>query len=92
MEFNYVHYINSNPLLKEYVSDEEYDTMNDDELDAAEKSGDLASSDRPLGPDEETFEEGSKYPRAEFADAVAAANQAGISKEELHILVNQNAK
>jgi hypothetical protein len=40
----------------------------------------------PLGPN------ASKYPRADFADAVYAANQAGISKDELIILINQNAR
>lgn len=40
----------------------------------------------PLGPD------APKYPRADFADAVYAANQAGLSKDELIRLVNQNAK
>ena len=71
-EFDYIKYINENPLLKEtsgygnytrpesmleYISDEEFDTMADDELDAAEDAGDLESSDAPLGPDEETMEE-----------------------------------
>jgi hypothetical protein len=40
----------------------------------------------PLGPN------ASKYPRADFADAVYAANQAGISKDELIRLVSQNAR
>ena len=40
----------------------------------------------PLGPND------TKYPRADFADAVYKANKAGLSKEELIILVNQNAE
>jgi hypothetical protein len=42
--------------MLEYISDEEFDTMSDDELDAAEDAGDLGSSDAPLGPDEELME------------------------------------
>jgi hypothetical protein len=41
----------------DYVSDEEFDTMSDDELDSAEETGDINSSDAPLGPDEELMEE-----------------------------------
>ena len=50
-EFNYEGYVINNPLMKEYVSDEAFDTMSDDELDAAEASGDLNPSDAPMGPD-----------------------------------------
>ena len=71
MEFNFNKYLKNNPLLKEtsgygnytrpesmleYISDEEFDTMSDEELDAAEDAGDLESSDAPLGPDEELME------------------------------------
>jgi hypothetical protein len=70
-DFNFNKYLKNNPLLKEtsgygnytrpesmleYISDEEFDTMADDELDAAEDAGDLGSSDAPLGPDEELME------------------------------------
>jgi hypothetical protein len=70
-DFNFNKYLKNNPLLKEtsgygnytrpesmleYISDEEFDTMADDELDAAEDAGDLESSDAPLGPDEELME------------------------------------
>ena len=40
----------------------------------------------------EMEEEVSKYPRADFADAVYKANRAGLSKDDLIRLVNQNAR
>jgi hypothetical protein len=39
------------------ISNRDYDNMTDDELDAAEKAGDLNSSNAPLGPDEELMED-----------------------------------
>jgi len=43
-------------MKEDYTSDYDYDTMTDDELDAAEESGDINSSNAPLGPDEELME------------------------------------
>lgn len=52
MVFNFDKYKANNPLLQEYISDEEFDYMADDELDAAEKAGELSASNEPLGPNE----------------------------------------
>jgi hypothetical protein len=52
-EFNYEGYVINNPLMKEYISDEAFDTMSNDELDATEASGDLNPSDAPMGPNED---------------------------------------
>lgn len=52
MAFNFNQYKANNPLLQEYISDEEFDYMKDDELDAAEKAGELNPSDEPIGPNE----------------------------------------
>ena len=52
MAFNFDKYKANNPLLQEYISDEEFDYMADDELDAAEKAGELSASNEPLGPNE----------------------------------------
>lgn len=54
MAFNFKQYTANNPLLKEYVSDEEYDYMTDDEIAAAEKDGKLNPSNAPMGPDKGT--------------------------------------
>ena len=62
------------------AGDYEYRSAEEFDLDPQEGPND------PLGPD------APKYPRADFADAVYAANQAGLSKDELIRLVNQNAK
>jgi hypothetical protein len=55
--FNYDDYIANNPLMREYIDSDMYDNMDDDQLDAAEKAGDLNPSDAPLGPDEELMNE-----------------------------------
>jgi len=84
MAFNFNKYKANNPLLQEYISDEEYDTMSDDELDAAEKAGELNPSDEPIGPNEE------KYPRVDFENAVRKALEAGIDKDTLHKIIDWN--
>jgi hypothetical protein len=74
--------------IDEEVSGVEMEEAQDYEYTPAEKF-DMEPQEKPndpLGPD------APKYPRADFADAVYAANQAGISKDELIRLVNQNAK
>jgi hypothetical protein len=55
--FNYTNYLKNNPLLNEYIDSQEFDNMTDDELDAAEETGDLGPSNLPLGPDEELMED-----------------------------------
>lgn len=52
MSFNFNKYKANNPLLQEYISDEEFDYMTDDELDAAEASGELPPSGQSIGPNE----------------------------------------
>jgi hypothetical protein len=84
MPFNFKKYTSNNPLLQEYISDKEYDYMNDDEIKAAEKAGQLNPSD----PSSDTDVKENKYPRAEFADAVYKALQAGLDKDELCRIVN----
>jgi hypothetical protein len=78
-EFNYERYMLNNPLMKE-AGDYEYTSAEDFDLKPQEGPND------PLGPDV------SKTPRADFQDAIYAANKSGLYKEELIILVNQNSK
>jgi hypothetical protein len=52
MSFNFNKYKANNPLLQEYISDEEFNYMTDDELDAAEASGELPPSGQSMGPNE----------------------------------------
>lgn len=71
------------------VEMEENEGMNEDADYTSAEEFDLEpqeGSNNPLGPNM------AKYPRADFADAVYAANQAGISKDELIRLINQNAR
>lgn len=51
MAFNFDQYKANNPLLQEYVSGEEFDYMTDDELDAAEKAGDISPSNEAVNYD-----------------------------------------
>jgi len=66
----------------EEMKEGDYEYKSAEEFDLEPQEG----PNDPLGPND------TKYPRADFADAVYAANQAGISKDELIRLVNQNAK
>jgi len=72
--------VSSSGVEMEEAQDYEYQSAEEFDLEPQEGPND------PLGPD------APKYPRADFADAVYAANQAGLSKDELIRLVNQNAK
>jgi hypothetical protein len=86
MPFNFKQYTANNPLLQEYISSDEYDYMNDDEIEAAEKDGRLNPSNQPLGPDSTE----SKFPRVEFEDAVRKALQAGVDRDTLHKIIDWN--
>ena len=66
----------------EEMKEGDYEYKSAEEFDMEPQEG----PNDPLGPN------ASKYPRADFADAVYAANQAGISKDELIRLINQNAR
>jgi hypothetical protein len=66
----------------EEMKEGDYEYKSAEEFDMEPQEG----PNDPLGPNN------AKYPRADFADAVYAANQTGISKDELIRLVNQNAK
>jgi hypothetical protein len=79
MAFNFRQFTANNPLLKE-VDAEEFDYMNNDQLDAAGLTGDK------IGPDKE----GSKFPRVEFEEAVIKALKAGIDKDTLHKIIDWN--
>jgi hypothetical protein len=69
-------------LLKSDIDEGDAQYTSAEEFDVEPQEG----PNDPLGPD------ASKYPRADFADAVYAANRSGISKDELIRLVNQNAR
>jgi hypothetical protein len=69
-------------LLKSDIDEADVNYTSAEEFDMEPQEG----PNDPLGPNM------AKYPRADFADAVYAANQAGISKDELIRLINQNAK
>jgi len=85
MSFNYNNYTNNNPLLKEYISDEEYDNMTPDEIDAAEKAGLLNPSDAPLGPENEAM----SYPLIDLENAALAAKDKNIELEDALNIVRQ---
>lgn len=85
MPFNFKQYTANNPLLNEYISDEEYDTMDDDQLDAAEEAGELNPSDEPIGPNEA---ENAGTPRVDFEDAARKALEAGVDKHTLHKIID----
>jgi hypothetical protein len=73
--------VSSSGVEMEEAQDYEYTSAEEFDLEPQEGPND------PLGPD------APKYPRADFADAVYKANRlGGLSKDELIILVNQNAK
>jgi hypothetical protein len=86
MAFNFKQYTANNPLLQEYISSDEYDYMNDDEIEAAEKAGKLNPSNQPLGPDMED----SKFPRVDFENAVRKALEAGVDRDTLHKIIDWN--
>ena len=78
----------------DYISDEEFDTMNDDELDAAGLSG-----DEPIGPNEEfepsrqrlSGEEISEMARisgVKIKDSVKQLMNAGYEKEEIQEFIS----
>lgn len=79
MAFNFKQYTANNPLLKE-IDAEEFDYMDNDQLDAAGLTGDK------IGPDEDN----AGYPRVEFEDAVIKALKAGIDKDTLHKIIDWN--
>lgn len=79
MPFNFKSYTANNPLLQEYISDEEYDRMTDDEIEAAEKAGQLNPSSDPIGPG---------TPRADFENAVIKALKAGVDKDTLKKIID----
>jgi hypothetical protein len=84
MAFNFNKYKTNNPLFEEvgdYVSDEEFDTMNDDELDDAGLSG-----DEPLGPNEE-FEPSRQRLSGEEISEMARISGVKI-KESVKLLMN----
>jgi hypothetical protein len=79
MAFNFKQFTANNPLLKE-IDAEEFDYMDNDQLDAAGLTGDK------IGPDEG----GSSFPRVEFEEAVVKALKAGIDKNTLHKIIDWN--
>jgi hypothetical protein len=79
MAFNFKQFTANNPLLKE-IDAEEFDYMDNDQLDAAGLTGDK------IGPDEV----GSSFPRVEFEEAVVKALKAGIDKNTLHKIIDWN--
>ena len=79
MAFNFKQFTANNPLLKE-IDAEEFDYMDNDQLDAAGLTGD------EIGPDEG----GSSFPRVEFEEAVIKALKAGIDKNTLHKIIDWN--
>lgn len=79
MPFNFKSYTANNPLLQEYISDEEYDYMDNDQIDAAEKAGQLNPSSDPIGPG---------TPRADFENAVIKALKAGVNKDTLKKIID----
>jgi hypothetical protein len=79
MAFNFKQFTANNPLLKE-IDAEEFDYMDNDQLDAAGLTGDK------VGPDEG----GSSFPRVEFEEAVIKALKAGIDKNTLHKIIDWN--
>jgi hypothetical protein len=79
MAFNFKQFTANNPLLKE-IDAEEFDYMDNDQLDAAGLTGDK------IGPDEG----GSSFPRVEFEEAVIKALKAGIDKNTLHKIIDWN--
>jgi len=79
MAFNFKQFTANNPLLKE-IDAEEFDYMNNDQLDAAGLTGDK------IGPDGG----GSSFPRVEFEEAVIKALKAGIDKNTLHKIIDWN--
>ena len=79
MAFNFKQFTANNPLLKE-IDAEEFDYMDNDQLDAAGFTGDK------IGPDEG----GSSFPRVEFEEAVIKALKAGIDKNTLHKIIDWN--
>jgi hypothetical protein len=79
MAFNFKQFTANNPLLKE-IGAEEFDYMDNDQLDAAGLTGDK------IGPDEG----GSSFPRVEFEQAVIKALKANIDKDTLHKIIDWN--
>jgi hypothetical protein len=79
MAFNFKQFTANNPLLKE-IDAEEFDYMDNDQLDAAGLTGDK------IGPDEG----GSSFPRVEFEQAVIKALKANIDKDTLHKIIDWN--
>ena len=79
MAFNFKQFTANNPLLKE-IDAEEFDYMNNDQLDAAGLTGDK------IGPDAER----SSFPRVEFEQAVIKALKANIDKDTLHKIIDWN--
>jgi hypothetical protein len=79
MAFNFKQFTANNPLLKE-IDAEEFDYMDNDQLDAAGLTGDK------VGPDEG----GSSFPRVEFEEAVVKALKAGIDRDTLHKIIDWN--
>jgi len=85
MAFNFKQFTANNPLLQE-ISSRKFDDMDNDQLDAAEKAGELNPSNQPLGPDKPE----SKFPRVEFEQAVIKALKANIDKNTLHKIIDWN--
>jgi hypothetical protein len=79
MAFNFKQFTANNPLLKE-IGAEEFDYMDNDQLDAAGLTGDK------IGPDEGA----SSFPRVEFEQAVIKALKANIDKDTLHKIIDWN--
>ena len=79
MAFNFKQFTANNPLLKE-IDAEEFDYMDNDQLDAAGLTGDR------IGPDEDNI----GYPRVEFEQAVIKALKANIDKDTLHKIIDWN--
>lgn len=77
MAFNFKQFTANNPLLKE-IDAEEFDYMNNDQLDAVGLTGDK------IGPDEK-----SKTPISDFVDAIVAARE-HMTRGEMIRQVNQN--
>ena len=77
MAFNFKQFTANNPLLKE-IDAEEFDYMDNDQLDAAGLTGDK------IGPDEK-----SKTFISDFVDAIVAAREY-MTRDEMIRQVNQN--
>ena len=97
MAFNFKQYTANNPLLQPLEEDGPNVTMGDmaaysadQEIGEPLEEEDEIKDIEAYGEDRQEMSEADAYPRAEFADAVYKACQAGLDKETLHKLVDWN--